>query len=316
MTYDIITVGSGVVDAFMETNLNEKDGNICLPSGFKIVVKDLWFATGGGATNTAMAFTKLGLKTGFLGKLGRDGNAKTILKELKKSKIDFLGTRGKEPTGYSVVVNSKKKNRTILSYRGTNDLIDFDEFNLKKLKTKWFYFSSTIGKSLKSQEKLARWASKNDIKVAYNPSSYLTSKGLKHLRHVLKHVDILVLNQGEARDLVKSGDLYAGLHKLGPKIVCVTRGKDGNEVCDRSYIYHAKPNNVKVVERTGAGDAFASGFVYGIIKYNNIKLAMQIGTLNAESVIQKPGAKNGLVSEGELGGLIERKQVRIGKRAC
>src|SRR3989344_6711726 len=98
MKHSIIVLGGAVIDAFLELDVYESKGNICFPVGSKLLVKELWFSTGGGGTNTAVAFSKLGLKTGFIGRVGKDANAKLILDELCENKIDFLGKQGSEPT--------------------------------------------------------------------------------------------------------------------------------------------------------------------------------------------------------------------------
>jgi ribokinase len=314
--FDIITVGSAVVDAFVDTGIPQKGNNLVYPVGDKIVVENIWFGTGGGGTNTASAFSKLGMKTGFLGKLGEDNNANMIRDILLKSKVKFVGVRGKAPTGFSVVLDSKERNRTILTYKGANEDFGFNELHLERLKTKWFYFSSMIGRAFKMQEKLAAWANRKGIMVAYNPSSYITEDGVSGLRRILRHVDVLVLNKEEARHLIPKGDLFHGLNKLGPKVVCITYGKDGNGVCDRSFVYNSLPRKIKVVERTGAGDAFAAGFVAGWIKTNDVRKAMQIGSINAESVIQKPGAKEGLMNWSEINREIKNRPIKILEKSC
>ncbi len=294
--YDIITFGGAVVDAFLETGLPEKRGEMCCNVGDKIAVRDLKFSTGGAGTNTAVAFSKFGFDVGAIIKVGDDGNARFILDELKKYKISFLGKQEKGVTDFSVILDSKEHNRTVLTYKEKSNSISLKEIPVNRLKTKWFYFSAADGKSLETQKKLALFAEKNRIKIAYNPASYLTRKGASHIKELLSKIDVLILNDDEARDLVPNGELFSGLHNLGPKIVCVTYGERGNKVSDGKQVLTSFPRKIKVVERTGAGDAFASGFVSGLIKTNSIKKAMQIGSLNAESVIQLSGAKNGLLT--------------------
>lgn len=311
MKYDIITVGSAVIDAFVDTGIPEIHKKMCYNVGTKIAVKDLKFATGGGGTNTAVSFSKLGLKTGYAGKLGKDENGKIILNELKKEKVDFLGVLGKEPTGFSVILDSKEHERTILTYRGANDYLEFSELPLKKLNTNWFYFSSMTGEAHETQEKLAEWARKKGKKIAFNPSSYLTRKGASYLKKILSKVYVLILNDEEARDLIPQGDLFLELHKLGPKIVCITYGKNGSKISDGNCIYEIIANKIKVAEKTGAGDAFASGFVSGLIKLNEIAKAAQIGTMNAESVIQIPGAKNGLLNWKKVEEGLRKGKVKV-----
>ncbi len=311
MKLDIVTVGSGVVDMFLGTDLEESGGKMCVPIGDKIIVKNCGFSTGGGGTNAAVSFSRLGMKTGFIGKLGKDENASLILNELKNEKVLFLGKQGNELTGFSAVIDSVKLNRTILTFKGANDNLKFKDVHLSGLHTNWFYFSSMLNESFKTQEKLASYAFKKKIKIAYNPSIYVTKLGAAKLHGILKFTDILILNDEEAADLVGSADAFRKLHKLGPRIVCVTHGDKGNSVSNGDFVYTAIAHKVGVVEKTGAGDAFGSGFVAGMIKFSDVEKAMQYGSLNAESVIQKYGAKNGLLSSGEIEKRIKKKPVKI-----
>ena len=163
-------------------------------------------------------------------------------------------------------------------------------------------------------ERLVSWASKRGIKIAFNPSSYQVKQGKGHLKHILKKIDVLILNKEEAEMLVGKGDLLTKLRKLGPKIVCVTNGIKGNEVYDGINKYHGNTHvDVRCVERTGAGDAFASGFVAGLIKNRGIEDAIKIGSANAESVIQYPGAKNKLLKWGEVNKILRRGAVKVKK---
>ncbi len=301
MKYDIISVGSAVMDVFLDTDVHERGKEICYNIGAKIKVKDLRFSTGGGGTNTAVGFSRLGLKVGYLGKLGDDENGEIILKELKKEEVDFLGARGKEHTGYSVILDSKEHDRTILTYKGVNDKLKFSEVKRDVFNTKWLYLSSASGEFLKTQEELVKLAAKKGIKIAYNASLYQIKENKERLKKILKQVDILVLNKEEAEELVGIGkDLLVALKKLGPAIVCITDGKQGVNIFDGEKIYFEKAHKVKVIETTGAGDAFAVGFVVGMIKFNDIEKAAHIGMLNAESVIQHKGAKVGLLTWNEL----------------
>ncbi|MBU0907682.1 MAG: carbohydrate kinase family protein [Nanoarchaeota archaeon] len=311
MKYDIITFGGAVVDAFIYTNVHEVKKEMCYPVGEKIEINKLHFETGGGGTNTAVSFAKLGLKTGAIIKLGKDGNSQLILNELKKNKIDFLGKQEDGLTDFSVILDSKEHDRTILTYKEKSNDIALPEVSLMKLKTSWFYFSAADNSSLDTQKALALYASKNNIKIAYNPSSYLTKKGINHIKKILDHTEVLILNDEEARDLVPEGDLFKGLHTLGPKIVCITFGGQGNKVSDGNRVLTSIPRKIKIAERTGAGDAFASGFVAGIIKTNDIETAIKIGSLNAESVIQIPGAKNGLLTWKEISSQLKQNLIKV-----
>jgi len=295
MKFDIVTFGSAVVDVFVNTEIAEKHGFMNYPVGEKILVKELRFDIGGAGTNTAVAFARLGFKTGCISELGGDENGKKIFDLLKKEKIEYLGKVVKnELSGYSVILDSKGGDRTILTYKGANDEISLND--IKKFKTKWLYLSSLLGKSFETQKKLAKILKKKGVKIAFNPSNYLIKK--ENLTSLLKICDILILNKQEAQMLTgKKDNLLENLHKLISKqgLVVIT-DKDKMITCyDGHNRYFLIPNKVKVVERTGAGDAFASGFVAAQIAKKSIKYSLRLGLAESESVIKYFGAKNRLL---------------------
>jgi len=292
--FDVICFGSAVLDIFVDTDIPEKGKYISYPVGSKIAVKGMKFSIGGGGTNTAVAFSRLGLKTGYIGKISDDSGGEKILDLLKKENIKFLGDVKKNSvSGYSIVLDSKENNRTILTYKGINKDLKFSEIKKSKIKTKWLYLSSLSGDSFESQKKIAKDLNSKGVKIAFNPSSYLIKE--KNLKEILKICEVLVLNKDEAKLLTKSKNILEGLHKLGPKIVVVTDKNNKIKAYDGRKTYELKPHKIKVVERTGAGDAFASGFVAGQIVGKTIEESLKLGLEESESVIKYFGAKNNLI---------------------
>ncbi len=294
MEFDIVSFGSAIADVFVSTDLSERKNFISYPVGAKILIKDLRFDIGGGGTNTAVAFSCLGLKTGCICKIGDDESGKKVLDLFKKEKIKFLGKKEENAnSGYSVILDSKEKNRTILTYKGVNDEIGIKD--IKKFKTKWLYLSSVLGKSFETQKKLIKILKNKGVKIAFNPSSYLIKR--KNLKLFLKLCDVVIMNKQEAEMLVggKKKDLLLDLHKLGPKIAVITDKNNLISCYDGTRKYFLKPNKIRVVERTGAGDAFASGFVAGQITGKSINESLRIGLRESEGVIKHIGAKNNLL---------------------
>ena len=310
---DIITIGSSTVDVFVETKqkhyLNKKTHHdICYIIGSKILIKNLHFSTGGGGTNTAASFSKLGLKTGWLGVLGKDHNSKLAEEELKKYKVKILGPKKQGMIGYSVILFGLQKDRTILTYKGlSNTLLPK---NVPKLNANWHYISSMLGQSFNTTKKIIQQIKKEKKHWAFNPSTYLAKQGLKKLMPFIKNCDVLILNKEEAQLLTKTNNntnqLLNKLQKYA-KIVAITEGKKGASIYDGTKIHSIKCHNIKIIETTGAGDAFASGLVAGIIKGETVQNALKIAQAQSESVIQHFGAKNKLLTWKQIKQQLKQK---------
>lgn len=314
--FDVITIGSAAIDVFTSTDKSFVKKRIySFPVGSKLLIKKLHMDTGGGGTNSAVALSRLGLKTALLGKIGTDDNSDIILKTLKKEKVNCsLIKRENTKTGFSVILDAEGIDRTILAFKGCNDDLGINEVNINKLKTKWFYFSSMLGKSLKLQKKVAEYANVKDIKIAYNPSSYLIKRHKEDVKYIIKRSTIVIMNDSEAEMLTKKKDKNNMLKKiidLGAKIAIITCGKKEVIAKDSENIFTIKPHKVKIKETTGAGDAFASSFLAGWIRYNDIMMAMQYGIANAESVIKHFGAKNRLLRSDEIINKIKKNPSKI-----
>ena len=319
--YDIITIGSASLDAFIGTYSKKfkilhraVEDDVCLPIGSKILIKKLEYDTGGGGTNSAVAFSRLGFKTGWIGKIGNDVNSKHILNEMQKEKVVFLGKKISGGTGFSVILIGIQKNRTILAYKGINDSLKWTD--IKNKRARWYYIGSMLNESFKTAEKLAEHAKKERIPYTFNPSTYLAKKGISSLSKIIKGCPILVLNKEEAGLLSKQKNINLMLKKLKQNtgIVVITDGAKGASAYDGLIKYTLKPRKTKVVETTGAGDAFASGFTAGILLKQNISYAMQMGYAQASSVISYLGAKRKLLNRIQAEKIIRKKPCRILKK--
>lgn len=321
-TYDVITVGSGTLDVFVDTdaefikkrNINRITEMMAYPVGSKILIDKLRFEIGGGGTNTAVSFARFGLKTGWIGSVGKCENSKNIIEIMHQDKIDFLGRIGDGFAGYSVILDSRGHDRTILTFKGENNNLAFANLSPSKIKAKWFYFCSMVGTSFLTQKKLAAFAKKNDIKIAFNPSSYQAELGTTKLKPILKNTSLLVLNLEEAGYLVGHTDIKTTikrLHEEGPELVIITNGKEGAFCSNKHTIYKVHPHRIPIKETTGAGDAFASSFLGAYIKTEDIEKSLKLALINAQSVIQHFGAKNILLSWNDAIAKEKRRPVKI-----
>ena len=325
--FDVITVGSASIDVFISSKSksieflkHKKKEEICFPVGAKILVDYMHMDTGGGGTNTAVAFSRLGLKTGWIGKIGTDMNSRLVLDQMKKEKVKFLGSIQKGgSTGFSVILIGIEKDRTILAYKGINDKLRKSDVKLSKLKTKWIYMGSMLGESFKTAEKIANYAKKKGIPIAFNPSLYVAKMGLKKLNKIISACHLLVLNREEAKAITKSRTsnvdiLLKKLQKYVPLVV-ITEGKKGAHAYNGINKYTLRISKQKIVETTGAGDSFASGVLAGIMLGYDIEGALRLGYAEAESVIQFIGAKERLLTRKQaLKAIKSRKLCKIIKK--
>jgi len=305
--FDIITIGTATQDIFLKSEQfksrsdeSVKTGKaMVFEAGSKMEIDEIISDTGGGATNCAVTFARLGLETATCFSLGRDAAGREIRRVLKKEGIStrIITQRTHEPTSLSIILLGPSGERTVLVHRGS--LIKSPDLILDKIATKWVYISS-VGGNLELLEKIATYARSRNIKLAFNPGSGELKLGLKRLFPILEATTILVLNRAEASQLM---GLPYSFRKtvvrqacgLTPGIEVITDGKDGACVISEGQSYSIGVYDWPLVDRLGAGDAFGSGFVGGYIKYQDITKALQYAAANASSVVTKIGAKAGII---------------------
>lgn len=305
MKLDVISFGSAVLDVFLKSSdfrLVKNKGvfttqSLVIPYGVKSEVSDLVITSGGGGTNTAVGFARLGLKSAVVARCGWDFAGKMIRQEIKKEKVtdEFLVQVEGEKTDYATILIGPDGNRTILVYRGgtrlESSLIDF-----KKLNAFWFYIASLEG-NLDLLEALVDWGQKNHIKVALNPGRDEINQKERLLKIVQK-VDVLILNQEEADNL---GVI------LSKNIVVITQGEEGimAHIPNKGKVM-MEGFRVKMIDQTGAGDGFGAGFIGGLAKGLEIEKALKLGVANGASVVTKIGAKEGLIRLQEVDYWLEK----------
>jgi sugar/nucleoside kinase (ribokinase family) len=310
---DIVCVGNATIDAFISMKGKVEKGNLLLPVGSKEEVDSIFYSTGGGATNTAVGFRRLGLKSAVLAAVGDDPGGKIVLRELRKEKVNtkLVKRLPGYSTAYSAILTGFGHDRIILVYGGATT-----HFELKRQvhwpwlsQAKWMHVSSFHCKS-HVLETILEFAEKRGISVSFNPGMSEIGLGLKRLSGYLKKVDILLLNRSEAGFLTGEKAVKKQLQKLQAHapLVVVTDGNKGAHAFDGTHYYFKPVFREKIADTTGAGDAFHSGFVGAIAKGLPAERAMDFGTGNALSVIMHLGAKNKLLSQRELNAFIEKHE--------
>lgn len=313
--FDIITIGSATRDVLLKAEGFELRKHAdspsgieqCFPLGSKLEIQEIVFTTGGGGTNAAVTFGRQGFKSACVGVIGNDINGREVLEKLKQEKVKPLfQVHDDDATAYSVILVHPNAERTILSYKGEGQHFDVERVPFGKLKAKWFYISS-LGGHYDLFEALVNHAVKNGIKVACNLGGKEIELGLEKIKLLLAQIDIFITNKEEAVSLLgekqtRDAEWILGeLQKIVKGIVVLTDGHNGVKVGAGGREFSAGVPDSPVVERTGAGDAFGSGFVTEYMRSGDIVKSIQLATANASSVVTKFGAKAGILKKGDLG---------------
>ncbi len=310
--FDVIIIGTATRDAFLRsrefkiisTPEYQSGEGLCLPAGAKIDLDDIVFASGGGATNAAVTFSRQGFHTATICKIGNDVSGREVLSNLKSEGVStgLVVEDKKLKTAYSVLILSNTGERTVLVYRGASENLTAEEINPRTLNTKWFYIAGSLPPA--ALDLILNQAKSVNAKVAMNPSKNQIKLGLKGLSDFLKKLDVVILNREEGSLLtgIKYGnerDIFKKLDEYVRGIIVLTDGPKGVMVSDGRKIYQAGIYKEKIVaDRTGAGDAFGSGFVASLISEpNNIERAIKLASANATSVVESVGAKTGILSK-------------------
>lgn len=303
----IICIGAAVQDVFLLGKIfrshRDEDGDRVqeFELGSKNDVEEVIFSTGGGATNAAVTFARQGLHAFYMGKVGDDVAGRAVLDALHLDDVDtrLVSTSKKVGTGYSVLLLAPTGERTILTYRGASTHYDLGVSDFHDQDADWIYLSSFEG-NFEALETIFEYAKKRSIKIAMNPGKKELAEKSR-LKKLLPQLAILSANKEEMQVLFK-GDSLVDLAKAASEevgTVIVTDGPGGAAACDgRKLVRAGMYENIPVIDRTGAGDAFSSGFVAMIAKGESLEEAVRFASANSTGVVSKIGAKAGILHEG------------------
>lgn len=320
--FDVLTIGAATQDVFVRSNALEEHHDDAAPDGIaacflmgsKIAADELTFSTGGGATNVATTFSRWGLKTSCLTRIGKDLVGTSLLSDLKTEKIDthFVQTDPKLKTAYSIILLSGTGHRAIITHRGASQALDrrafpWQHWSKRLVKTRianWIYLTS-LGGDMKALADVFEHAARTKTRIAWNPGNKELEKGLKQLKRFIVQTDILSLNKEEADAL---GGMKA-LSDLPRDAFLHTEGARGATIRSQGKTYFAPALKAKRQNTTGAGDAFGSGFVASWMRKEDPKAALADAILNATGVITHMGAHAGILKHRPTSK--ERAKVKI-----
>lgn len=292
-------MGSLIIDAtVVSDSVHSLGKQFYLKKGSKIEIDKLQFNLGGSAYNIAFGASRLGLDVGVIGAVGYDSFGKSIFESLRRENVDdwFVKKTATRMTGYSTVIVGPDGERTIMVYRGANDMIDPDDIKMKYIgNSKAFLFTSITGeKSIEALRKAVKYAEKKKLTIIANPSINMIKKRREELSEIIKTSKIIIMNEEEALSLSSSRKISTALDKLivGRELVVVTMGSKGAIAFDGFNTYKQDAFKTRLLDATGAGDAFTAGFVRCYLKKRPIPLCLEFGVATASLVMSNYGATN------------------------
>ena len=304
--YDIITIGSSVVDIFVVSNnfhvsKTDQGVELCQRYGAKLDVESFVVRSGGGGSNTAVGFSRLGFRVAVVSETGKDDFARIVLDDLHENKVatNLVIQEKKEETGGSVVLIGRDGGRTILVHRGASTMLDPKDLPLEKFtRALWIHLSSLSGR-LDTLSVLFKKLSKfPQYKLSWNPGGKeLALLKTKQIHIASVPVEVFSVNREEWNLLQGVRDQIVA-HV--PQIV-ITEGKKGCEVIIKGVSRQFSSKVVTSVDDTGAGDAFITAYVAAQLRGQLPETAVAWAMENAASVVQQVGAKPGLLRLRDMG---------------
>ncbi len=304
--FDLIAIGESLRDVFymideatVQCQLHKEHCLLCLEYAEKIPVKEvIKVPAAGNSSNAAVSAARLGLKTALVSWVGNDRNGEHIREALRREKVDYryLITDFKHQTNESTILNYQGEKTQLLCFQPR-------VYSFPKLATtRGMYYSAMGDKTAAFDRALGKELKRNaDIFFAFQPGTTHIRQGLMLLKPLIARSDLFILNKEEAHRLLEDGDrtllnVLETFHRMGAKMVVVTDGHNGADAFDGHDHWHMPIFDGKVVERTGAGDSFASSMTAALLKGEALSEALRWGAANSWSVVQQVGPQAGLLS--------------------
>lgn len=312
--FDLITIGDTVIDTYLPIDdaliLEDKGVKyLGLKYGYKIPVADGVSVVAGNAANNAIGASRLKLKTAIYTNVGNkddEQNDDRIKAKLKNEGVDIR---------YIAETDDLASNHNIvLTYKGERTILVHHQpfkFALPDLdKSRWVYLTSMAPNYIDTPviNQLINYLERSGARLAYQPGTFQVKLGAKKQHRILSLTDFFIVNVEEAihflgheeKKPVPIKDLLLGMFNLGPKKVVITDGGKGSFGFDGEKYFQMECFPAKLVEMTGAGDAYATGTLAGLSYGHPLEEAMRWGAANSASVVEYVGSTAGLLSLNKL----------------
>lgn len=314
--YDFVAIGDILMDAFIELNMDmstvyedvdTKRQILQMPFGGKIPYNDVIVVPAvGNSPNAAVSAHRLGLETALVTNIGNDKFGKECLDALRQEGIhtDFVKIHEGKKTNYHYVLRHGPERVILIQHeKYPYALPDFP------VPPRYLYFSSVGEHGIAFHHEIAKYvADHEETKLVFQPGTFQIKLGVEALRDVYENTEIFFCNKEEAQEILKTTEqhlptLLRKLRELGPKLPVITDGPHGAYVIDEhDQAWHMPmfPDPSDPVDRTGAGDSFASTFTAAIALGKTPDEALAWGPVNSMSVVQYVGAQAGLLTREKL----------------
>jgi fructokinase len=313
MSKSILGIGNAIVDVFVKVNDDFLLKNNLTKGSMKHIEKNEFellksvikiekIEAGGSVANTMAGIAYLNGKASFIGKISSDEFGKIYKKSLKKIKVNFPYSEKNEnlSTGASIILITPDSERTMCTYLGISSQLSKDDIKEDYIKSHeiillegYLWDKGTSEEMFKHVIKLAK---KNNIKIAMSLSDIFCVK--RHRKDffnlLVNDINILIGNEKEINELMQKKKLLDCINELKKinKLIIITRSANGSIAMFNNEITNCDSSQVeKILDLTGAGDLFASGFFKEYLDQSNIKKCLQSGSELAAKVIQKIGAR-------------------------
>ncbi len=305
----IIGIGNAIVDVIIFSDDEKLLKRFSLPKGSMQLINHKlsekirketahfhsFFASGGSAANTIHGLAMLGAETGFIGSIGNDENGYFFKNDLKHAGVKTFLKQSNTPTGVAIAFVTPDRERTFATYIGAavelypDDIIPsiFQGFDI-------LYLEGYLINNLPFILRACSLAKSMNMKIALDLASYnVVADRINSFREIIdNYIDILFANSDESRTFTGLEPEKA-LELLSEKceIVVIKMGAEGSLVKRGNETYKIQPYPAECLDTTGAGDLYASGFLYGIAQNKPLITCGQYGSFLAARVIETSGAR-------------------------
>jgi ribokinase len=316
--YDLVAIGDIVVDDFIRltdpsfhVRIDQGNRELTMRFGQKVPFESSTLvAAVGNSPNAAVSASRLGLRAGLVVTVGKDRDGEDCLAQLQKEGVstEFVTVHPTLPTNHHYVMWFEDERTILIKHQAYPYAIP------AMAPPRWIYLSSIGEHGKEFHATLAAYLAEHpETKLAFQPGTFQILMGAEALKDVYAHTEVFFCNRQEAAAILGTSDqdvkaLLTGVLALGPKTVVITDGPDGAYAATAAgrWFVPKYPDPAPPLERTGAGDAFASTVVSALALGVPVEQALLWAPVNSMSVVQQVGAQAGLLTRAALEELLAK----------